>query len=364
MRRRQLRRRRRRGRGTARRERRGQVDALSRPAEAMAAGIGMVFQTFSLLPALSVRDNLAMAWPGTPWYLGKRGRNAQGALSRLAQLAPAIDPDARLGTLSTGEQQLVELAKVLNLNARLVILDEPTSVLTPAEAERLYGLILGLAAEGVAVVLITHKLADVEACADRVVILRRGRISGEGQVAALSRAEIVTMMMGTSDAGADPRGPPARPPLPARPRPQLLLRGVTTGTAPADAKDVTLTVHRGEIVEIAGVTGNGQTALAGAVAGIRDLSEGDVLLDGTTISRRRHDPRRPLRIGYVPENPRENGIVAGLSLASNLALRGIAAPLGRGAERTGGEVAERLAAYDVRPPEPPVRSPAAMSRNW
>ena len=330
----------------------GRPAAFARPADAMAAGIGMVFQTFSLLPALSVRDNLAMAWPGTPWYLGKRGRNVRGALAHLSQLAPGINPDARLGTLSTGEQQLVELAKVLNLDARLVILDEPTSVLTPAEAERLYGLIRAIAADGVAVVMITHKLADVEACADRVVVMRRGRVEGEGSAAALSRAEIVTLMMGRTARGDDPRGLPEKPPLPDRPRPQLLLRRVSTGDQTSDARDVTLTVHRGEILGIAGVTGNGQTALAEGVAGIRDLTDGEVLLDGSVISRRRLDPRRRLHIGYVPENPRENGIVAGLSLETNLALRSIAERKEASRRMTSSEVAQRLAEYDVRPPEP------------
>ncbi|WP_163025955.1 ABC transporter ATP-binding protein [Chachezhania antarctica] len=329
----------------------GHPVAFTRPAEAMAAGIGMVFQTFSLLPALTVRDNLAMAWPGTPWFLGPQGRNARGALTRLAQLAPGIDPDARLGTLSTGEQQLVELTKVLNLSARLVILDEPTSVLTPAEAERLYGLIRDLAADGVAVVLITHKLADVEACADRVVVMRRGRIAGTGTASAMTRAAIVAMMMGdTGVRGGDPRGLPPRPDLPARPYPQLLLRDVTTGTAPADAKGITLTVNRGEILGIAGVTGNGQTALAEAVVGIRELTAGEVLLDGKTISRRRLEPRQPLAIGYVPENPRENGIVPGLSLAANLALRGIARP--RQHTMHPEQVTQCLTDYDVRPPDP------------
>ena len=331
----------------------GQPISFARPADAMAAGIGMVFQTFSLLPALTVRDNLAMAWPGTPWHLGRGGRLVAGALNRLAQLAPGIDANAQLGTLSTGEQQLVELAKVLNLDARLVILDEPTSVLTPAEAERLYGLIRALSHDGVAVVLITHKLADVEACADRVVVMRRGRVVGHGRAAEMSRGDIVAMMMGDSaGARSDPRRLPEKPPLPEKLRPQLVLREVTTGESPSDAKNITLSIARGEILGSAGVTGNGQSALAEAVAGIRDLVAGEVLLDGEVISRRPLDPRQPLRIGYVPENPRENGIVSGLSLAANLALRSIASGRQRARDVTTDQVVRCLKDYDVRPPEP------------
>jgi simple sugar transport system ATP-binding protein len=318
--------------------------AFGSPRAAMAARIGMVFQTFALIPALSVRDNLALAWPGTPWHLGRRGRHAAGALARLAELAPGLDPGTRVGDLSVAEQQLIELAKVLNLDARIVILDEPTAVLTPAEARRLYRLIRQLADGGMAVVLITHKLADVEATADRYAVLRRGRLVAEGSVNGLDQAALIEAMVGRSDVR-----PPAPPPAPSHPVPRLVLRGLTASGPQGRIEAVDLAVGRGEIVGVAGVAGNGQTALAEAVAGVLPIAAGDILLDGESIARRPDEKPRPLRLGYVPEEPRRNGVATGLSLLANLGLRALAE--GTAAEDAGATAA-RLAAFDVRPPEP------------
>lgn len=326
--------------------------AFASPREAMTARIGMVFQTLSLIEALSVRDNLALAWPGTPWHLGRRGRHARGAVARLADLAPDIDPAARIDDLSVAERQLVELAKVLNLEARLVILDEPTAVLTPSEARRLHALIRRLAGRGVAVVLITHKLADVEAAADRVAVLRRGRVVLEGTAAALDRAALVRAMMGTVDAA--PTRPPARP---ARPVPRLVLRDLSAAGPQGRIEGIDLTIGGGEIFGIAGVAGNGQSILAETVAGIVPVAGGDIVLDGASIARRPGDRPRPAQIGYVPENPRANGVAPGLSLRANLGLRDLVAGRGtaRAARRTAqgdAAVVQRLRDFDVRPPEP------------
>ena len=153
----------------------GRPVSFASPREAMARGIGMVFQQFSLVPALSVLENLLAAFPQAPWLQSRGRARVTAALGWLKRLAPTLDPARPVRDLAVGERQLVELAKVLNLNARVVILDEPTSVLTPAETGRLYDFIRSLTAEGKAVVLITHKLADVAACADRVVVMRGGR---------------------------------------------------------------------------------------------------------------------------------------------------------------------------------------------
>lgn len=326
--------------------------AFSSPRDAMKARIGMVFQTLSLIDALSVRDNLALAWPGTPWFLGRRARHASGALALLGDLAPDIDPAARVADLSVAERQLVELAKVLNLDARLVILDEPTAVLTPSEARRLHGLIRRLSARDVAVVLITHKLADVEAAADRVAVLRRGRIVLEAQAAAVGRAALVRAMMGQLD--TSPTRPPA---MPVRMVPRLVLNGLSAGGPQGQIERIDLTIHGGEILGIAGVAGNGQSVLAETVAGILPAASGDIVLDGVSIVRRQGDPPRPLPIGYIPENPRQNGVAPGLSLRANLGLRDLVARAGKtraagSAGQGNAAVIQRLHDFDVRPPEP------------
>ncbi|MES1148518.1 MAG: ATP-binding cassette domain-containing protein, partial [Bradyrhizobium guangdongense] len=193
----------------------GQPANFASPREAMAAGIGMVFQQFSLVPALSVLENLLAALPAAPWLQPRGSVRVKAALGWLTRLAPNIDPARPVRTLSVGERQLVELSKVLNLDARVVILDEPTSVLTPAETERLYGFIRTLAAEGKAVVLITHKLADIAACADRIVVMRGGRVVDEARARDRTPDALVDAMVGRGAVGtlAPPQPPATRIPL-------------------------------------------------------------------------------------------------------------------------------------------------------
>jgi simple sugar transport system ATP-binding protein len=327
----------------------GRDVAFKSPREAMAAGIGMVFQQFSLLPNLSVLENLLTAWPKAPWWQGRRQPRMAEVLVWLRKLAPTLDPDRRVSNLAVGERQIVELAKVLNLNPRVVILDEPTSVLTPDEVTRLHGFVRSLATEGKAVVFITHKISDVKACADRVAVMRHGRLVEQGPSATMSPDEIVRAMVGqaiTTRAG---------PPPPEAPAPRLQI--LKLSSSPADShcpiRNLTLTVGRGEIVGVAGVTGNGQTALAEAIAGLTPPTAGEITLDGQSLAGfAGGTPPSNQALAYIPERPIDNAVVADLDVATNLDLRLLRSrPFFESLDRSG-RTAALLDTYDVRPRNP------------
>jgi ABC-type uncharacterized transport system ATPase subunit len=333
--------------------------AFESPRHAMALGIGMVFQQFSLIPALSVLENLLAALPGAPW-LQLRGRpRVSAALRWLTQLAPGLDPYRPVRNLSVGERQLVELAKVLNLDARVVILDEPTSVLTPAETERLYSFIKTLAAEGKAVVLITHKLADVAAVADRIVVMRAGKIVDQAAARDRTPEALVKAMVGRGSIGSlEPPDPPFGS------LPVLQVRNLSAEVQGRTISNISFELVAGEILGIAGVSGNGQFALAEALAGLVPVTHGDVVLAGTSIACHNEDGSIPAEVAYIPERPFDNAVVADLDLALNLALRKARDlaffPAWRDIESRAGEL---IADYDVRPPRPALEASALSGGN-
>jgi ABC-type uncharacterized transport system ATPase subunit len=323
--------------------------AFATPRDAMAAGIGMVFQQFSLLPNLSVLENLLAASPKAPWWQGRRQPMLADCLSWLQKLAPTLDPDRRVSDLAVGERQIVELAKVLNLNPRVVILDEPTSVLTPDEVTRLHGFVRNLAAEGKAVIFITHKISDVKACADRVAVMRHGRMVEQGPTAAMSSDEIVTAMVGQAVAGR------TGPPSPHAPVPRLQIYKLSTSPeySHCPIRQLTLTIGRGEVVGVAGVVGNGQTALAEAIAGLTPAFEGEITLDGASLASLAHSLPPPNQaLAYIPERPIDNAVIAELDVAANLDLRYLRSqPFFAGVDR-GSRTSSLLNEYDVRPRNP------------
>lgn len=320
----------------------GEPSAITGPADAMINGVGMVFQNFSLLPALTVRDNLLLAWPKTPFWVSEHNKGTKEVLANLKRLAPHINPHSKVSNLSVGEQQLVELCKVLNISARIVILDEPTSVLTPAESRRLHGFIRQLADEGVSVVLITHKLADVEVCADRIAVMRNGQIVNVSTRGQKSMSEIVTLMMG-SDVKRE-ISPPAIP----KKRVEKLFLNKICATAPGmSLKDISLSITAGEVVGLAGVAGNGQALLAEVIAGIHPATSGEVALDGISLIRRNQMETLATPLGYIPELPRENAVVENMTLAKNLNLRALAS----GKTDVNNEAQGLLTRFHVNPPE-------------
>ncbi len=334
----------------------GREVTIASPREALAAGIGMVFQQFSLMPALTVRENLALALAAPPWWVGRSARRLASLDVALARLAPGVNADSLVSALPVGQMQLIELAKVLLRDARCVILDEPSAVLAPAEAQRLWELIRSLTAQGLAVVLITHKLSDVRACADDVAVMRAGRVVAQvpatGAIDAPSDSQIVKWMVGEVPAPVrTPQRPEAHGVL------RLELRGVTVdGGASHDAEvahEVNLSVAPGEIVGIAGISGSGQTALAEAIAGMRALDAGEVILDGELL----RAPRMPVQVapnlGYIPPEPLRNAVAPGLSLAVNLAVKKLRAlPLLPSHDGLMREAQELIARFSVRPSDP------------
>jgi general nucleoside transport system ATP-binding protein len=328
------------------------------PREAMASGIGMVFQQFSLVPALSVLENLLAAFPDAPWLQRRSSARVNAALKWLRPLAPNLNPIRRVRELAVGERQLVELAKVLNLNGRVVILDEPTSVLTPGEAERLYGFIRSLAAEGKAVVLITHKLADVAACADRIVIMRGGRVVDRALASERTPEQLVGAMVGSEKLNSVEAPASARSALPV-----LQVRDLIAAAQGTQIRDVSFEVASGEILGIAGVSGNGQYALAEALAGLAPLAAGDVVLGGASIAYR-DDGAIAEDVAYVPERPLDNAVVADLDLGLNLALRQVRKltlfPRRRAMMARANAL---IARFDVRPPNATLPASALSGGN-
>lgn len=337
----------------------GSQAAFGSPRDAMAHGIGMVFQQFSLVPALSVLENLLTALPDAPWLQQRGSPRVTAALRWLDRLAPNLDPHRPVRNLSIGERQLVELAKVLNLDARVVILDEPTSVLTPAETERLYGFIRTLAAEGKAVVLITHKLADIAACADRIMVMRGGKVVDQAAASDRTPDALVEAMVGRGSMGSlqAPKPPSTDVPL-------LQVRKLFAEVQGRSVRDISFELAAGEILGVAGVSGNGQFALAEALAGLVPVKAGDVVLAGISIAGRREDGGIAADVAYIPERPIDNAVVADLDLSLNLALRDIGQFACFPSRRAIGNRARKLIGdYDVRPPQPSLAASALSGGN-
>lgn len=285
------------------------VDFAS-PSDAMAAGLGMVHQSFKLFDSLTVAENVVYA--AEPRRFGLVDRAA--ARRRVRELAEehglSVDPDARVGDLPVGLRQRVEILKLLHRGARTLILDEPTAVLTPAEADALFAVLKSLAAEGRTVILVTHKLREVLEGSDRVTVLRDGRVVARLVTAETSADEIAAAMTGRA-VELDRIHPPGTPGDVV-----LEVSGLTTDAV----RDVGLSVRAGEIVGIAGVAGNGQSELIEALAGLRPVTAGHVTLQSEDITHASATERRLKGLAYVPEDRHAVGTAPAASVADNLAM--------------------------------------------
>jgi len=300
------------------------------PRDALDAGIAMVHQHFRLVSPFTVAENVVLGDHrdvGRAFLLHPRAIESRVVeLSRRYGLA--VDPRARIWQLSVGEQQRVEILKALYKDARILILDEPTAVLTPQEAEALFETIRAMASDGRTVIFISHKLYEVKAVADRVTVLRRGRSVATVDTADATRRSLAALMVGREvEIGRrqDDRGPPGEAVLELDSLCADGDRGV-----PA-VKDVSFTVRSGEILAVAGVAGNGQRELAETITGMRRATEGTVQVRNRRL--RSGDPRHAIKSGiaYVPEDRLGTGVAPGLSVASNVVLKSYReAPVSRG----------------------------------
>jgi simple sugar transport system ATP-binding protein len=295
----------------------GRARTIAGPRDAHALGLGMVYQHFTLVPGMTVAENLVLGAPDLPARM--RWPRLRARIADFQRTMPfRLDPARTVATLAAGEKQRLEILKQLFLGARVLILDEPTSVLTPAEADQVLGVLRAMTDAGrLSVVLITHKLREVEAFARDVTVLRGGRRVAVGAVGVLGRADLVTAMIGDA-------APPAAAPRAVVPggAAGLDLDALTVidDRGLAAVRGVSLRVAGGEIVGIAGVSGNGQRELVEALAGQRPAVAGRVRVGGAPYTPTRAAIRRA-RVRVVPEEPLANACVRGMTVAENLAFR-------------------------------------------
>lgn len=293
----------------------GKKVEIRSPRDARRLGIGLVFQGFTLIPAMTVAENVALFLAQIPWLL--RPRDLQRAIRDASQrYGLELDPAAPVWQLSVGEQQKVELLKLLLANARILIFDEPTKVLVPHEVENLFRVFADLRADGYSLVFITHKLREALTCADRITVMRQGRVAGVVRKEEASEETLVRLMFGeilpevVKESTASPG------------EPVLELRGVWTkpvGTSPG-LQGVDLVVRRGEIVGVAGVSGNGQRELGDAILGLARIIKGQKIFLHADATR--WSTQRMVRAGvaFIPEDPLSMATVPWFSVLENLAL--------------------------------------------
>lgn len=286
------------------------------PGDAMAAGIGMVHQHFMLIPVFTVAENVILGHEPTkgPGFI-----DLEAAREKVREISARfgfdLDPDAKIEDLPVGAQQRVEIIKALVRDVKVLVLDEPTAVLTPQETDELMEIMRQLAASGTSIIFITHKLREVKAVADRITVMRLGKVVGQASPDA-STAELAELMVGrqvdlttakrVATPGAD----------------RLVVKGLSlvsqTGTVLLD--DVNFTIRAGEVLAVAGVQGNGQTELTETLIGLRHGAKGSVKLGGTEMLGKSVRDLIDLGIGYIPEDRSKDGLVGEFSVAENLML--------------------------------------------
>ena len=290
--------------------------AHNSPAIARALGIAVIYQQPALFPDLTVAENIALAlesgglWRKVDW----KTRSAR-ARELLGRAGSAIDPERTVGTLSMPEQQIVEIAKAIGANARIVIMDEPTASLTDREVDSLFQVIALVRSQGAGIIYISHRLEEISTIADRVTVLRDGQAIGTRRMAEVDRAELIRLMVGRELSAVFPK------------------RQVPMGDVVLELRDVggvSLAVRSGEIVGLAGLVGSGRTELAETIFGLRPANSGEILMRGGPVRIQSPADAIALGIGCVPEDRRQHGVVLEMPIAANVSLANLPAVSRRG----------------------------------
>ena len=329
----------------------GQVVDIKDPNDAISLGIGMVHQHFQLVPVLTVTENIMLGNESVKGPFLDRGKARKKIMKISQKYGLAVNPDAVIQDLSVGIQQRVEIIKALYRDAKILILDEPTAVLTPQETEGLFEVMQTLLKQGVSIIFISHKLKEALRICDHIVVLRHGKVVGEADPKQSTQATLASMMVGREVLLQVDKTPA---------QPQQAILEITELNVIDDrdlsaVKNLSLTLHAGEILGVAGVQGNGQTELVEAITGLRTVVSGQIKIDGQDTT---HLPARNVTetgVSHVPEDRQRHGMVASFSIADNMRLQTYyKSPFARGIvanEDAINQHAEKLVAeYDVRTP--------------
>ncbi len=298
----------------------GKEEVIQTPKDALRLGIGMVHQHFKLIDVLTAAENIVLGLEGA--------LNLKEAIQRIEEICTRygfdVNPRQKIYDMSVSQKQTVEIVKVLYRGADILILDEPTAVLTPQEAERLFHVLRKMREDNKAIIIITHKMHEVEELSDRVAVLRGGRYIGSMQTKDTTVNEMTNMMVGREVTLNIER------PEPEDPKPRLTVEGLTVRSEDGvlKLKDISFTANSGEILGIAGISGNGQKELLEAIAGLQEAEQGSIHYiedDGTKEELIGKDPLRIARMGvslsFVPEDRLGMGLVGNMSLSDNMMLR-------------------------------------------
>jgi ABC-type uncharacterized transport system ATPase subunit len=328
----------------------GEPVSISGPGDAVRAGIGMVHQHFMLVPVFTVAENVVLGFEPTKGKVFYDRRKADANIRRLSrEYGLEVDPDAVVEDLPVGIQQRVEILKALERDANVLILDEPTAVLTPQETEALFRIMRSLKATGRSILFISHKLKEVREIADRVTVMRLGKVVGSTTPAESSEQELASMMVGRSVELTVAKGPAA---------PGAVVLQLSGLTVPDDrdliaVDGVDLEVRAGEILALAGVQGNGQTELVEAITGLRHAQRGSIVVGGKDVTHATPRQRLHAGVAHVPEDRHKDALVLPMRVADNLVLDMYGDPPYAGwASRNLGAVKEnaerRVREFDIR----------------
>jgi ABC-type uncharacterized transport system ATPase subunit len=295
----------------------GQPVSIASPTDAIEQGIGMIHQHFMLVESLTVAENVALGLPSSRGPLTDLDRVSKRILELADVYGLRVDPDAYIWQLAVGQKQRVEILKALYRGAALLILDEPTAVLTPQEVDEFFVTLRQMTKDGHAVIFISHKLHEVLDICDRVTVLRDGKRVDSCDIEGCTKADLARMMV-----GREVTMKPYRVDLePGKARLVLQnLHALSDRETPALC-GVDLAVHSGEILGLAGVSGNGQRELAEVITGLRPLTDGQVFLEGEDVTNLRPGPRTERGMAYIPEERMKDGMIQDFSIAENIILR-------------------------------------------